>query len=72
MVIPPSHCKHGHAYTPENTMWVSGDFAYRCKTCHAARVLHYQTLRYRNDPAFRERLRAYQRAYYHKHVKGAR
>ena len=30
------HCKHGHAYTPENT-WLSKDGWKQCKECHRTR-----------------------------------
>lgn len=31
----PSHCKHGHAFTPENTI-VRSDGSWRCRTCDNA------------------------------------
>lgn len=32
-----TECIHGHAYTPENTLWEKSGWR-RCKTCHYART----------------------------------
>lgn len=67
MVTPKSHCIHGHAYTSKNTIWYSGH--YRCRTCYTLFSITYTKSRYRRDEAFREARKAYQREYYHRHVK---
>jgi hypothetical protein len=33
----PTHCKHGHEYTPENTYIDTDDGSRRCRTCHRER-----------------------------------
>lgn len=33
-----THCKHGHEFTPENTMLVNGGRSRACRTCHHARA----------------------------------
>jgi hypothetical protein len=29
-----THCKHGHEFTPENTIWQRGGTCRSCKECH--------------------------------------
>jgi len=36
----PTHCKHGHEYTPENTL-VDKDGAWRCRECQKANMRRY-------------------------------
>lgn len=38
-------CKHGHRYTPANTMWrtlATGRRAYQCRECHRRRTREYR------------------------------
>jgi hypothetical protein len=56
---PKTHCKYGHEYTPENT-WTKPDGTGRaCRACNRASQQKQRS----NDP---ERLRANQRASYHR------
>lgn len=52
-IAPPrTHCKHGHAFTPENTYWAKGKYR-QCRTCHRnrekERALRLAVLRNRGD-----------------------
>jgi hypothetical protein len=52
MINHKTHCIHGHAFTPENTIVRGGHR--RCRTCHNRRC----NKRYRDDPDFRAKLLA--------------
>ena len=59
-----THCKHGHAFTPENTC-VKSDGARSCITCRRAQQKIGNTERMRKYVAAnRDRRNAYQREYY--------
>jgi hypothetical protein len=34
-----THCRAGHAYTPENTYWFPSRHTYRCRQCHREKNL---------------------------------
>jgi hypothetical protein len=46
----PTHCIHGHEYTPENT-YIRPDGRRTCRECFRAR----QRARYARDPEYRQR-----------------
>lgn len=46
-----THCMRGHQFNASNTQWIKGGTVQRCKRCHATKY----RLRYRNDPAYREK-----------------
>lgn len=63
-----THCQRGHLWTPENTRTSTDRYGYIhriCKQCRNAYVNAKLTLRYRNDPEWREQQKAYSRNYWH-------
>lgn len=63
-------CKHGHPWTAYTTMIVAG--RRRCRICHNARTCAYIKRRYRNDPAFRKKVRQRQNIRYHRKLERLR
>ncbi len=64
-------CKHGHPWTPENTLWAkrSDDPAKKfraCRTCHRASCRKSLNLKYRRFDAWREKVKAANLARYHR------
>lgn len=59
-----THCKRGHAFTPQNTYWctIRGYRTRRCKQCLAAQSNRL----YRENEAFREAKKAAGRRYWHR------